>query len=254
MIVRGVLKLEAGVFRVSSTLKYYYKKCCIRIRKVIMYILEYSKGEAMEIKRDNYFENAKSFFLGADQEELISKLGLKADGDYIYLRVMDVQYRISRKYGDLQRSQDGVNYTDEKSHDAALSIFDYLTWSKNDRKLSGEFVSLKGLGFNSHTYLFEGSGGIYERGGAIFSGQSEKLIKILNRFDGKRMNSADISSIFEVFDGFPIYFQFWEGDDEYKPRMFFLWDANSAQYIHLETTFYLLNMVLHRMTELFEEE
>jgi hypothetical protein len=57
-----------------------------------------------------------------------------------------------------------------------------------------------------------------------------------------------------LFDGFPIYFQFWEGDDEYKPRIFFLWDTNTAQYIHLETTFYLLNMVLHRMTELFEEE
>ncbi len=208
----------------------------------------------MEIIKDNYFENAKSFFLGADQEELLSKLGLKADRDYIYLRVMDIQYRISRKSGDLQRSQDGVNYTDEKSHDAALSIFDYLTWSKNNRKLSGEFVSLKGLGFNSHSYLFEGHGGIYERGGALFSGKSEKLIKVLNRLNGKKMNSADVSSIFEVFDGFPIYFQFWEGDDEYTPRIFFLWDANAAQYIHLETTFYLLNMVIHRMVELFEEE
>jgi hypothetical protein len=154
----------------------------------------------MDIKKDNYFENAKSFFIGADQKELINKLSLKADGDYIYLRVMDMQYRISRKCGDLQRSQDGVNYTDEKSHDAALSIFDYLTWSKHDRKLSGEFVSLKGLGFNSHAYLFEGGGGIYERGGAIFSGQSEKLIKVLNRLDGRKMNSADVSSIFEVFD------------------------------------------------------
>jgi len=216
--------------------------------------LEYGRGEAMEIKKDNYFENAKSFFLGANQEELIKKLGLKSDGDYIYLRVMDMQYRISRKSGDLQRSRDGVDFTEEKSHDAALSIFDYLTWSKKDRKLSGEFVSLKGLGFNSHAYLFEGSGGIYERGGAIFSGKSEKLIRVLERLGAKKMNSADVSGVFEVFDGFPIYFQFWEGDDEYKPRVFFLWDLNTAQFIHLETTFYLLNMVLNRMTELLETE
>ena len=208
----------------------------------------------MEIKKDNYFENAKSFFLGANQEELIKKLGLKSDGDYIYLRVMDMQYRISRKSGDLQRSRDGVDFTEEKSHDAALSIFDYLTWSKKDRKLSGEFVSLKGLGVSFHAYLFEGSGGIYERGGAIFSGQPEKLKRVLDHLGAKMMPSADVSGIFEVFDGFPIYFQFWEGDDEYKPQVFFLWDSNTAQFIHLETTFYLLNMVLNRMTELLETE
>ncbi|SHJ69726.1 DUF3786 domain-containing protein [Parasporobacterium paucivorans] len=208
----------------------------------------------MEIKKDNYFENARNFFLVADQEELVRKLGLQADGDFIYLRVMDIQYRISQKLGDIQRSKDGINYMYEKSHDAALSIFDYLTWSKDDRKLSGEFVSLKGMGFNSHAYLFEGHGGIYERGGAMFSGKSGKLSKVLDRFDGKKMGSADVSSVFEVFDGFPICFQFWEGDDEYTPRIFFLWDANTAQFIHLETTFYLLNMVLDRMAELFEEE
>lgn len=208
----------------------------------------------MELKKDNYFENARSFFLAADQEELVRKLGLKADEEYMYLRVMDLPYRISRKSGNIQRSRDGFNYTDEKSHDAALSIFDFLTWSKDGRTLSGEFVSLRGLGFNSHSYLFEGHGGIYERGGAMFSGKPDKLIKVLDRFERKKMNSADISSVFEVFDGFPIYFQFWEGDDEYAPRVFFLWDVNTAQFIHLETTFYLLNMVLNRMEELFEEE
>ncbi len=208
----------------------------------------------MEPKRDNYFENARSFFLGANQEALIKKLGLKANEDYIYLRVLDMEYRIARKSGDIQRSPDGKNYSDEKSHDAALTIFDYLTWSKEDRKLAGEFVSLKGMGFNSHAYLFEGHGGIYERGGAIFSGQSEKLERVLKSLGGEKMNSADLSSVFDIFDGFPIYFQFWEGDDEYAPRVFFLWDASTAQFIHLETTFYLLNMLLDRMKELLEKE
>jgi hypothetical protein len=208
----------------------------------------------MEPKKDNYFENARSFFLSADQCALIKKLNLKSDDDNIYLHVLDMQYRIARKTGDIQRSPDGANYADEKSHDAALSVFDYLTWSKDDRKLSGEFVSLKGMGFNSHAYLFEGHGGIYERGGALFSGRPEKLEGVLNRLGGKKMNTADVSSVFEIFDGLPIYFQFWEGDDEYAPRVFFLWDKNTAQFIHLETTFYVLNMLLDRMKELLKAE
>jgi hypothetical protein len=207
----------------------------------------------MEPKKDNYFENARSFFLGANQEELIKKLSLRADEDYIYLRVLDFQYRIARKTGDIQKSSDGIAFTDEKSHDAALSIFDYLTWSREDRRLRGEFVSLKGMGFNSHAYLFEGNGGIYERGGKVFSGKPEKLERVLSRLEGKKMNTADVSSIFDIFEGFPVYFQFWEGDDEYAPRVFFLWDANTAQFLHLETTFYVLNMLLQRMKELFDE-
>lgn len=208
----------------------------------------------MEQKRDNYFENARSFFLNADQESLIKKLCIKSNKDYLYLNVLDLEYRIARKSGDIQKSADGTNYTDEKSHDAALTIFDYLTSSKDDRTLKGEFVSLKGMGFNSHAYLFEGHGGIYERGGALFSGQSDKLERVINRLHGEKMNTADVSCVFDVFDGFPIYFQFWEGDEEYAPRVFFLWDKNTAQFIHLETTFYLLNMLLDRMKELFSED
>ena len=206
----------------------------------------------MQPTKDNYFENARNFFLSANQGELIKKLSLRADEDYIYLRVLDLQYRIARKTGDIQKSSDGLIFADELSHDAALSIFDYLTWSREDRKLKGEFVSLKSMGYTFHSYLFEGTGGIYESGGKKFSGNAEKLESVCRRLKGQKMNSADVSYVIEVFDGFPLYFQFWEGDDEYPPKVFVLWDANTQEFIHYETAYYVMDMLLDRMGEIFD--
>ena len=42
---------------------------------------------------------------------------------------------------------------------------------------------------------------------------------------------------------------FWAGDEEFAPRMRFLWDENSLQYLRYETMHYLLGVLRQRLKE-----
>ncbi len=210
------------------------------------------KGESMQPKKDNYAvsaDNARLLFLKEDQEKLIRKFSLRADYRYLYVRFLDMTYRIERKSGLIQRSVDCLSYTEDSSHQAALSIFDYLCWSREGRKLSNQWVSLQNLGYSFHTGSIEG-GGWFSGWAERFSGRTGELEEALKRLGGQKMPSADVSSVLWLFDELPVYLQFWDGDDEFPPRLFFLWDSNTIQYIHYETAFYLIELLMRRIAEL----
>jgi glutaryl-CoA dehydrogenase (non-decarboxylating) len=64
-------------------------------------------------KKDNYevsADNARLLFLKEDQEKLINKFNLRSDETYLYLRFMDITYRIERVSGKIQKSEDGESY------------------------------------------------------------------------------------------------------------------------------------------------
>ena len=42
-----------------------------------------------------------------------------------------------------------------------------------------------------------------------------------------------------VFPDFSVLFQFWDGDEEFQPKILLLWDKVSLSYLHFETTYYL---------------
>ena len=55
-------------------------------------------------RKDNYqiqAQQAKRHFLTYDQDKLIKKLKLKADGQFLYAVLFSQQYRICRATGDL---------------------------------------------------------------------------------------------------------------------------------------------------------
>ena len=47
----------------------------------------------------------------------------------------------------------------------------------------------------------------------------------------------------------PILLQFWEGDEEFAPRLVLLWDRNADQLLHYETTFYLQGDLLEGLKD-----
>ncbi len=209
----------------------------------------------MQEKRDNYAvsaDNARLLFLKEDQEKLIKKFNLKTDNKFLYLRFLDLTYRIERESGKLQMSCDGASFSDEPDYNAALSIFDYLCWSRDDRRLSGQWVSLQSLGYSFHSSSLEGKDGWFSKWENIFSGSLEKLEGALKALNGEKMPGGDVGYVLSLFDELPIYLQFWDCDEEFPPKLFFLWDSNTLQYIHYETTFYVLNMLLDRIGELFD--
>ena len=63
------------------------------------------------------------------------------------------------------------------------------------------------------------------------------------------MHQGDVSFAFELFDGLRIWLQFWEGDEEFPPRLRFLWDENALQYLKYETMYFAVPLLLQRIRE-----
>ena len=45
--------------------------------------------------------------------------------------------------------------------------------------------------------------------------------------------------------------QLWYGDEEFPPRLRFLWDENTTRYIRYETTWYALGLLMKRLREAY---
>ena len=56
----------------------------------------------------------------------------------------------------------------------------------------------------------------------------------------------------ERFDGLRIGVLFWAGDEEFLPRLRYLWDENAKQYIRYETMYFAVNLLLRRLREFSE--
>ena len=61
--------------------------------------------------------------------------------------------------------------------------------------------------------------------------------------------SADVSFKINVFDFFPVIFQFWDKDEDFPPQMKILWDRNTMDYLLFETSYYAAGCLLQRLTE-----
>ena len=62
-----------------------------------------------------------------------------------------------------------------------------------------------------------------------------------------KMAGADLTCKFPVASFFSVLLQFWEGDEEFSPKMLILWDRAKDQFMHFETTFYLQGDLLERL-------
>ena len=55
----------------------------------------------------------------------------------------------------------------------------------------------------------------------------------------ERLAGADLTFEMPVLPDFSVLLQFWDGDEEFPPKILLLWDKVSLSYLHFETTYYL---------------
>ncbi|NLA86732.1 MAG: DUF3786 domain-containing protein, partial [Clostridiales bacterium] len=113
----------------------------------------------MTPKNDNYAttaETARLLFLKEDQEKLIRKFHLEADDKHLSVRFLDMTYQIERSSGLIRRTEDRITYTDDHTYHTALALYDYLCRSREDRQLSGKWISMLSMGHSFHGSLLEG--------------------------------------------------------------------------------------------------
>lgn len=189
--------------------------------------------------------SAKQRFLSYDQQKLIQKFRLEWDETFLYTTLLGRKYRICRQTGDVDCLTDG-GWADGNSYEEVMTLLDLLCDSRDDRFIAGRWKSMESFGLMFHQNLLQDERDpLAER----FDREPEALRKAGLAIGGKPQAGADIAFVFEVFDGLPIVLQFWHGDEEFAPRIRWLWDENARMYIRYETMYFAVGLLRRRILE-----
>ena len=190
-------------------------------------------------------QQAKDRFLSYDQNALITKLKLKADTDYLYTKMLCKTYRIHRKTGDLQRLDDGI-WIDANTFGEVMVLLDLVCDSREDRYITGRWKNMQSFGLMFHRNLLEDAVDPFAE---MIQADMESFRAVCREMNGITIPGGDISTAIELFDGLRIGILFWEGDDEFSPRVRILWDENALMYIKYETMHFALGMLKNRILD-----
>lgn len=201
-------------------------------------------------KKNNYdlqVDMGRKIFLEYDQERLIRKFSLQADEGWLYLTYLNTPCRISRGDGRIDELADG-EWTECRDFSTVMTIYDLLCYHKGDTApvLFHQWCTVG-------TFVVTGvteTGTFTQKAAALFDGRLEELKAACIRLGGimeKRLAGADITCRIPVTTFFPVLLQFWEGDEEFPPKVQLMWDRNTDSFLHFETTFYLQGDLLERL-------
>ena len=190
-------------------------------------------------------QQAKARFLTYDQEKLIKKCSLNADGQYLYLTLLYKSYRLSRITGDLERLEEG-SWQDANTFEELMTLLDMLCDSRDDRALSGRWQNMQTFGLQFHQNLLEEARDPFA---SRIDQEPDYLHRAAKALGAEIISGGDMGYAFELFDGLKIGLLFWHGDDEFLPRVRYLWDENAKQYIRYETMYYAVALLRQRIAE-----
>lgn len=199
-------------------------------------------------RRDNYaaqVRQAQAHFLSYDPRALAKKCGLAMDGGYLYPTLLGTPYRLRLEDGFLEK-REGGRWTAANSHGEVMTLLDLLCDSREDRRLSGRFRSMADFGMQFHRDLLEER----DEAALFFDSHPDALHSACRRLNGRPFGSCDIGYTVELFDGLPVAVQFWHGDEDFPPRLRYLWDENALQYLRYETMYYAVGLLRQRLLAL----
>lgn len=196
---------------------------------------------------DSQVDIGRRYFLEYDQERLIQKFRLKADEQWIYLTYINTLCRISRENGQIDEFYNNA-WRECRSYNTVMTIYDLLCYHQgtNAPALFQQWCTVG-------TFIVTGvqdTGTFTKKYAALFDGHLEELRAACEKLGGDiqpRMAGADVTCRIPVTPFFPVLLQFWEGDDEFPPKLQLMWDRNANSFLHFETTFFLQGDLLERL-------
>lgn len=198
---------------------------------------------------DRTLLDARRRFLGYDQGTMISRFSLASDENYLYISFLGRPHRI-RRADALVEWLDANGTPHEADFESSLSIYDVLCCSAPYCSLSGQFAPINSVAKNYHTKNLGGN--VFDGCPAVFAQHPALLEKALITLGGVAEGKGDIAYRVEIFPFLPVRVQFWEADDEFPASLQILWDTNTLQFLHYETTYYAAGHLLRRLRELME--
>lgn len=214
-------------------------------------------------RKNNYEltkERMRPEFLKYDQEAMIRRLRLSHDCQYLYLEFAGAGYRISRSSGVVERTErrnqphcGTATQTADREADylEVLSIYDFLCYSDQQILLRGNWClvnSLPGVGQNN------GLGDSMFRQDAVFLDENpEAFAEVCEELGGKKVSCGDIGYEIPVFPFFPLRIRLYRSDDEFPAELSVFFDENTLQYMHYETTYYVVSCLMREICDRIKE-
>lgn len=195
---------------------------------------------------DNYriqADRAIQRFLTYDQSLLIRKFNLLHDEGYLYVNLLCQQYRLHRKTGFLEKA-DSHRWISANHFHEVMTILDLLCGSWENRQLTDQWKSMEAFGLMFHRNLLEDQ---QDSWADQFHHSPEVFRLGCLALNGIPIPGGDYGYAVDFFDGMRVAVQFWFGDDEFHPRLRYLWNENALQYLRYETMYYAVPLILQRI-------
>ena len=209
----------------------------------------------MKIKVSNYeikSDVAREAFLTFDFEDIVKKLDLKQDNEYLYVKFINNEYRLGKKSSEIQRIEENSTYIDAGFYEI-MSILDLLdnlkNLSKEELKASKNFVAPTGLKEVANA----GNKQRNLKNAKAFSGKIDKLEKACKELGGIKIDNGDVGYIIDIFDYIKVMFVYYDEDSDFESEIKVLWTDNILKFVHYETTYYMLEYLFEKMLKIIEE-
>lgn len=187
-------------------------------------------------------------FLKYDQEKMIQKFALRADEDYLYIGYLGRCYRIDRKTGYLEWSEDEFKTCTEGNFNEVLTIYDVLCDSKEHCRAAREYVNLKSLS-NLQSSSKKLGDGLSDGKDWIFDHKEKELCRICEKLGGIKSGKGDVAYEIPLFSFLSCQIQFWNSDEDFDAVMHIFMDQNILQFMRYETVWYVQGHLIDRLTE-----
>ena len=197
---------------------------------------------------DNYqiqMQQAQQHFLTYNQQQLIQKLNLAHDEQWLYTTMLARPYRLNRRDGSLQRQCNG-QWEDANTFGEVMTLLDLVCDSRENRHLAFQWKNMQDFGLMFHRSLLEEG---KDPWAIRFDKDPEGLRRACLALGGTPFPQGDVAYAIEFFDGLPIVIQLWQGDEEFPPQLRFLWDENALMYLRYETMYYAKALLLQRLAQ-----
>ena len=193
-------------------------------------------------------------FVMYDQEHMIEKFSLKHDSEYLYIKFVGRDYRINRKTGKVEWSEDSyISFTDAGYNDS-MSIFDVLCCSKDGCHLSGKFCNVNNLHGTVQTGSLRPDNSIFYHQIRYMDGKTDLICYACEQLGGKKEPVGDAAYLLHPFEFLPMIIQFWNSDEDFPANLKIMWDENVLDYIHFETAQFIACHVLERIIEIMKKQ
>ena len=144
-------------------------------------------------------------------------------------------YRLCRRTGNLEKYKEG--WIDANTFGEVMTLLDILCDSREDRHLTGKWMSTQMFGKYFHSGLLEPA---FDKLADSFDKQPGSLEKACKALGGRPIQGGDEAWAVEVMDGLEIGIFFWHADEEFPAQIRFFWDENAPMYIKYETMHYTI--------------